>query len=721
MVNLAIRTIAGRRSKYLVLVLWLLVVILVVPLAGKLSGAERNETKAWLPANAESTKVIDLESAFQSPNLLPAVVVYDRSGGLTAADEAKIAADSRRLGSVAHTDGPVSSPVVSADGQAAEVMVPIDLGANGWKLAGAVVAKIASITQGQPGLTVHVTGPAGFAAASSNVFKGIDTTLLYGTMLVVIVILLLTYRSPMLWLLPISSAGIALITAEAVIYEAARHGLTVNALSVGILTVLVFGAGTDYALLLVARYREELRRNEDRHQAMQVALRRASPAILASASTVILGLLCLTFAETSSTSGLGPVAAIGVAVALATMLTLLPALLVTVGRWIFWPVHPRFGSSEPTATGPWARMGGRIARRPRHVWIATALGLGVLAVGVSNFHADGLTNSQSYRGRPDAVVGQDALAAHFPGGLGSPVVVIANAGSATQVERALASTPGIAAVTPAINGGGKVYLQGTLSSPPDSQAAYVVIDQLRTEVHAIAHADAKVGGATAVNLDVERAAARDRNLIIPIVLLVVFAILVLLLRAIVAPVMLIGTVVLSLLAALGLSAEVFTHVFGFAGADAALPLYAFVFLVALGIDYNIFLMSRVREESKRQGTHLGALSGLAATGGVITSAGCVLAGTFAMMGTLPLTTFTEIGFIVAFGVLLDTIIVRSVLVTALNLELGEHLWWPSRLWQGPNNVPDAIAEEHHPADPADLLSASSATAGKPVASRRDGG
>jgi RND superfamily putative drug exporter len=693
MANFATRMIAGRRSKYLVLVFWVIVVVSLGGLAGKLAGTERNDTKAWLPGNAESTKVIDLQATFQSPNLMPAVVVYNRSGGLTAFDRIKIAADARRLGSVARIDGPISPPVISTDGQAAEVVVPLDPGPNGWKQSSAVVDKMMAIAEGQPGLAVHLTGPAGFAAASSDVFKGIDTTLLYGTMLIVIIILLITYRSPSLWLLPIVSAGVALTTAEAVIYGAARHGLTVNAMSVGILTVLVFGAGTDYALLLVARYREELRRTEDRHRAMQVALRRAAPAIIASASTVILGLLCLTFAETNSTSGLGPVAAIGVAVALATMLTLLPALLVTVGRWIFWPVRPGFGSAEPTATGPWARVGRRIARHPRRVWITTAFGLGVLALGVTNFHADGLTNSQSYRGRPEAIVGQDVLAAHFPAGVGSPVIVIADSGSAPAVQRAFTATNGIAAVVAPVNAGGKVFLQGTLSPPPDSQAAYRVIDQLRANVGRIPGADAQVGGGTAINLDVERAAAHDRNLIIPIVLVVVFVILVLLLRALVAPIMLIGTVVLSLLAAMGFSAQVFTHVFGFAGADAALPLYAFVFLVALGIDYNIFLMSRVREESKRQGTHLGTLSGLAATGGVITSAGFVLAGTFAVLSTLPLTTFTEIGFIVAFGVLLDTIIVRSVLVTALNLELGERLWWPSRLWRGPTNVPDAVSGE----------------------------
>lgn len=681
----------GRRTKYLVLVFWLVVLVVAVPFAGKLSGVENNETQSWLPANAESTKVLDLVSSFESPNLLPAVIVYHRDSGLTPADRAKIDSDVRRLASVAHTDGPPSGPVFSTDGRAAETVVPVDLGPQGWNKIAPVVARMTAIGQGDPGLAVQVTGQAGYAAQSSNAFKGIDGTLLYGTLLIVVTILLLTYRSPLLWMLPVASAGVALATSEALIYMLAKHaGLTVNALSVGILTVLVFGAGTDYALLLVARYREELRRNQDRHQAMRRALRRASPAIIASASTVILGLLCLSFAETNSTKGLGPVAAIGVAVALLTMLTLLPALLVTVGRWVFWPVHPTYGSPDPTATGPWSRVGGRIARHPRRVWILTALALGVMALGVTTLHADGLTNAQSYRGTPAAVVGEDVLSQHFPAWLGSPVMVIADRASAAEVGHVLARTPGIVDVTSPLVGDGKAYLQGTLTSPPDSQAAYDTIDRARAAVHRISGADALVGGTTAIDLDVQRAAAHDRDLIIPLVLLVVFAVLALLLRSLVAPIVLIGTVVLSLLAAIGFSSLMYTHVFGFAGADTSLPLYVFVFLVALGIDYNIFLMSRVREEARTVGTRQGAISALAATGGVITSAGCVLAGTFAVLMTLPLTTFVEIGFTVCFGVLLDTIVVRSVLVTALNLEIGDRMWWPSRLWHGP-----VVTPEHH--------------------------
>ncbi len=693
-VGFAVRAIVGRRTKYLVLIFWLALVVVAGPLAGRLSGAEKNDAKSWLPGNAESTKVLDIEESFRSPNLMPAVVVYDSAATLTAGDRAKVASDAHRFASVAHLDGTVTGPVFSKDGKAAEVIVPLDLGPNGWTRVGKVVAEMTTMAQGQPGLSVHVTGPAGYAANSSNAFKGIDSTLLYGTLLVVVLILLLTYRSPILWILPVVSAGVALTSAEAVVYLLAKHaGLTVNAQSAGILTVLVFGAGTDYALLLSARYREELRRNQDRHQAMQVALRRASPAIIASASTVILGLLCLVFAETNSTKGLGPVAAIGIGVGLLSMITLLPALLVIVGRWMFWPVHPRYGSPEPTATGAWARMGSRIARHPRRVWVTTALLLGVMALGVTTLHASGLTNSQSYRGNPSAVVGENVLARHFPAGVGSPVIVIADARARADVQRAVAQTPGIAAVATPVTRDGLVYLQGTLSVPPDSNAAYAVVQQVRDSVHMVAGAHAQVGGETAINLDVQRAAAHDRDLIIPVVLLVVLAILALLLRALVAPILLIATVVLSFLAALGVSAVVFKHVFGFAGADTALPLYVFVFLVALGIDYNIFLMSRVREESRRQGTRLGAITALAATGGVITSAGFVLAGTFSVLATLPLTTFVEIGFAVAFGVLLDTIIVRSVLVTALNLELGDWIWWPNRKWASADRVPEELTSD----------------------------
>jgi RND superfamily putative drug exporter len=677
--NAATRIIVGRRSKWAVLVVWLLLVVALGSLAGKLTGAEQNDAKSWLPGNAESTKVIDEQKAFQSPNRFPAVIVYERPSGLTADDKAKISTDTEKYAGVGSLDGQVAGPVFSADGASAQVMVPLDLGHNGWNKAPKLTKKIRAIGGGDPGLALHVTGPAGLASDSADAFKGIDGTLLFAALGVVILTLLVTYRSPILWLLPVFSAAAALLAAQGFVYLLAKNGLTVNAQSAGILTVLVFGAGTDYALLLVARYREELRRHEDRHEAMALALHRSGPAIVASASTVALGMLCLYFAEMNSTKGLGPVLAIGVAFALAAMLSLLPALLVICGRWVFWPKRPTYGSAEPTAAGMWARTGGRIANRPRIVWIGTAAALVVMAIGTVDLDASGLTNKASFRGHPDSVIGETVLAKHFPAGSGSPVVVIANASQASQVRHVFESAAGIASVSDPVVRNGKAFLEGTMSAAPDSDAAYNTVDRLRATFHALQGADAKVGGFSATNLDVIRATKHDRKLIIPVVLIVVFVVLALLLRSLVAPVVLIATVVLSFAAALGISAVLFTHVFGFHGADTAFPLFVFVFLVALGIDYNIFLMTRVREEALKAGTRQGALTGLAATGGVITSAGVVLAGTFAVLATLPLTAFTEMGFTIALGVLLDTLVVRSILVTALNLDIGDRMWWPSPL------------------------------------------
>jgi putative drug exporter of the RND superfamily len=676
---------AGRRTKWLVLVFWVVVVALAGPLSGKLTGVEKNDAQSWLPSAAESTQALALRSKVVSPNVFPAVVVYDRPAGVTAADKAKAAADAKRFAGVAGVvQGQVTGPFVAHDGKAIETIVPVNLGHEGWNNAGPAADSLRNIASGSPGLTVHIAGPLGYAADSGKAFKGIDGVLLFSALAVVIVLLLVTYRSPTLWLLPVISAGVALVSAQALIYLLAAHaGLTVNAQSAGILDVLVFGAGTDYALLLTARYREELRRHEDRHAAMRVAIRRAGPAIVASAGTVILSLLALSLAELNSTKGLGPVLAIGVGVALLSMMTLLPALLVITGRWMFWPAKPTYGSAEPTSRGFWARAGRRIAVRPRVVWITTALILGVMALGLTGLKANGLTNAQSFRGHPDSVVGQSVIDQHFPAGAGQPVEIFGNPASGAQLAAALRSVPGITGVTSPVTVAGHSYIEATLTSAPDSQAAYSAIDRVRAAAHAVPGSDALVGGNTAINLDVQRASAHDRNLIIPIVLLVVFVILALLLRALVAPVMLIATVVLSFAATLGVSALFFDHVFNFGGADTSFPLFVFVFLVALGIDYNIFLMTRVREEAKRHGPRTGALTGLAATGGVITAAGAVLAGTFAVLGTLPVTFLTELGFAVAFGVLLDTLVVRSVLVTALNLDLGRWVWWPSRLARQP--------------------------------------
>jgi putative drug exporter of the RND superfamily len=688
----------GRWSKWVVLVFWIAVFAVAGPLAGKLNSAQQNDASAWLPHNAESTQVVELAKGFTPTDIFPALVVYERSGGpVTPADQAKVAADVKRFAGVDDVAGKVLGPLPAQDGQALQVIVPIKVAeeGNGWEELTPRIEELRSIAGADTGgLGVYVTGPAGYFADFANVFSGFDSRLLYITALIVIVILLVTYRSPVLWLLPLTCVFVALTAAQAVIYLLARNGgLTVNGQSAFILTVLVFGAGTDYALLLTARYREELRRHADRHEAMAVALGRAAPAIIASAATVILSLLCLLVAELSSTRSLGPVMAIGVAVGLCAMITLLPALLVIFGRWVFWPRRPDLGSAEPTERGLWARIGQRIARRPRVVWVVTAVVLGALALGVTQLEANGLQSKDSFRTAPEAVAGEEVLARHFPAGAGNPVQVVGRAEAAGQLRAALSGASGVTEVTPQVVKDGYVYLEGTLTSASDSQASYDLVDQLRTTVHAIPGADAKVGGGSAVNLDILRASRHDRDLVVPLVLVVVTIILGLVLRAIVAPLLLVATVVLSFGAALGVSALAFDHLFGFAGADPSFPLWTFVFLVALGIDYNIFLMTRVHEEAKRVGTRRGALIGLAATGGVITSAGIVLAGTFAALGTLPLVFVTEIGFAVAFGVLLDTFIVRSVLVSALTLDVGRWMWWPSRLSRQPDVEPGQLEEE----------------------------
>jgi RND superfamily putative drug exporter len=674
----------GRRTKWLVVVFWIVVLVVAGPLAGKLTGVQKNDSVEWLPQSAESTKVFKLSEQFGTADEAPAVVVYERSAGITPADLAAATADKAVFTQIKGVvDAKVVGPIPAKDNKALELLVPIRMGTGGWEtLTDAVNDMHDQATARDPGLSMHIAGPAGMAAAFGEAFKGIDGTLLFSALGVVTFILLLTYRSPILWLFPVISAGVALGSAEGVIYLLVQHaGLTVNAQSAGVLTVLVFGAGTDYALLLVARYREELRRHEDRHEAMAFALHRAGPAIFASASTVIIGMLALVVAEMNSTKGMGPVAAIGIGVGLLAMLTLLPALLVIGGRWLFWPVRPTFGSADHSETGLWARIGRLIARRPRAVWVVTSLVLVGLALGLAQLKTDGIANKDAFVGKTDAVAGAAVIGRHFDAGTGQPVVVIAKSAKAAEVSAALRSTTGITAVADPVEKAGFVYLEGTLADGPDSRAAELTVDRVRAAVHNVDGADATVGGGTAVVLDTKRASSHDNKVIIPVVLVLVFLVLSLLLRSILAPVVLIATVVLSFLAALGIGALVFNHVFGFKGGDPGTPLLCFVFLVALGIDYNIFLMSRVHEEAKKSGTRRGALTGLAATGGVITSAGLVLAGTFAVFATLPVVSFAQMGFVVSVGVLLDTLVVRSILVTALTLDIGRWMWWPSKLAQ----------------------------------------
>jgi RND superfamily putative drug exporter len=695
--------LTGRVTKWIVLAAWVMVFVAAASVAGKLTDAQDNQASSWLPASAESTQALDKLAPFQDQDEIPTVMVYEKESGLSQADRTEIGRqldEIQQLHGAIPAKGPDGSQVqpsqtmqVSQDGNVAQGMVTFNFGKDGWNQLPDVKDQIENIAT-LDGASVYVAGPGGQAADSAAAFAGIDGKLLYSALIVVVVILLLTYRSPALWVLPVISAVVALTCAQAVIYLLAEHaGLTVNGQSAGILTVLVFGAGTDYALLLVARYREELHRHEDRHEAMAFALHRATPAIIASALTVILGMLCLFFAEMNSTSGLGPVAAIGIGVGLLVMITLLPALLVIFGRWIFWPRRPTYDTVEPSALGFWARTGARIAPRPRLVWVVTTVVLGVCSLGILQLNAHGLATEDSYTKDFDSVTGQQVLIKHQLGDTATPVQVVANADQAQAVSGAMQDLDGIGDPSPPVVKGGVALIQASVESDPTSKAAFATVDRVRDAVHQVPGADALVGGGTAINTDIEQASMDDNKVIIPLVLIVVMLVLMVLLRALLSPLILVATVVLSFGASLGLSALIFRNVFGFAGADASLPLFVFVFLVALGIDYNIFLMTRVREETPEHGTRRASLIALGATGGVITSAGLVLAATFAALATLPLVAFAEIGFAVALGVLLDTLIVRSVLVTAINLDVGSKIWWPSKLDRRDEPTPLEAAEQ----------------------------
>jgi len=684
---------SGRRTKWFVLVFWIAMTVLIAPYATKLTSVEKNDEASYLPKSAESTTVNDLLKQFPSGQTVPAIVIYYRDSGVTPDDIKKATADWDAIGAAKLPSAlPASPPIPSQDGKAILYAVPFQAGPDNDVLNSAVKSIRRTVGEGDNGLNVKVTGPAGFAVDAISVFGSIDTKLLFSTVGIVTVLLLLTYRSPFLWLFPLITVGIASQVTQGVVYGAAKNGLTVNGQSAGILTVLIFGAGTDYALLLIARYREELRCHEDRHEAMAFALKQGGPAIVASGATVTISLLCLLVAELNSTRGLGPVSAIGIVLTLIAMITLLPALLVIFGRGIFWPFVPRFGSALHEESGFWARVGAWIGRRPRAVWIGTTVLLAALSLGLFTLNTN-LSQSDSFRGSVDSVAGQKLLARSYPSGSSAPTTVVVQPAAWTDAARdALANDPGIATVGQIDRAGDLGRFDVTLKADPTSDDAYAAVDRIRTKVKGAAGPGAQVGGTSAVNLDVKRAEQRDRQVIVPLVLFIVLVILGLLLRAVVAPVLLILTVIISYTAAVGVSAVAFDKVFHFGGADASLPLFAFIFLVALGIDYNIFLMARVREEATHIGTRPGMIKGLAVTGGVITSAGLVLAGTFSVLMTLPLVVLSEIGFVVAFGVLLDTLIVRSILVPALTLDVGHWMWWPSALAKRTDEERTPVAE-----------------------------
>ena len=714
----------------ILIIAWLVGASFGGPLFGQVEEVSSNDQTAYLPESADATQVQDRLGDFTESDAVPAIAVFVGEEELTESQLETITEAVEASPDIEGVSDDISPAIASDDGHAVQAFIPIDAEADLGEAVGALGDELREAAP--DGVTVSITGPAGFSADLVAGFAGIDGLLLGVALLAVLIILVLVYRSFLLPIVVLSTSVFALCVALLTVWWLAKaEVLLLSGQTQGILFILVIGAATDYALLFVARFREELRTTQDRGAAIAAAWKGSVEPIAASGGTVIAGLLCLLLSDLKSNSTLGPVASIGIVFAMLSALTLLPALLFVFGRAAFWPRRPRFEGGDIDAEdvsdaalqtgrasvaaehrrvavdeprGGWARVGRTVARRPRTVWILTTL---VLLAGVAlvpQLKADGVPQSDLVLGASEARDGQDALGEHFPAGSGSPAdivvsedalqdaadILLAHDGVTDVTVRSTDSPSGSAPVTddgvgsmvpgseppePTVSDG-DVLLQATLTDAADSAAAAETVRDLRSELDGL---DALVGGVTATAIDTNDASVHDRNLIIPIVLAVILVILMLLLRSILAPILLIATTVLSFGTAMGVSALVFNHIFEFPGADPAVPLYGFVFLVALGIDYNIFLMTRVREEALAHGTHEGILRGLANTGGVITSAGVVLAATFAALGVIPILFLAQLAFIVAFGVLLDTFIVRSLLVPALGYDIGRAIWWPSKL------------------------------------------
>jgi len=705
--------------------LWIAIVSILVWLSiggfaggafSKISTVQENDNSAFLPDSAESTIAGEVLVKFSSQDdqLFPALLlllgdlnpatnaqVFEKVNQYSATLLSKTLPETGKPLSTYFAQGVPLTPIPSADGKAILINAQLDFAVADANVDGEpVFPKIIEFIREDmekeftsAGITTHVTGPAGLFADLFEAFGSIDTRLLQTTLIVVAIILIVVYRSPVLWILPLFTAASALGIATMIVYYLAREEIIdLNGQTQGILDVLVLGAATDYALLLIARYREELHQHQSKFDAMRIALRGVVEPIIASGSTVIAGLMVLLLSDLSSNRGLGPVGSIGIASSMLAVLTLLPALLIIFGRWIFWPKIPRFDEVDEKLSGLWSKVGNLVDRRPRAVWISTALALLIFAGFSTTLKSDGLSQSEAFTTRTDSVIGLERLGEHFPSGEGTPVEIVVDQADIASAAAAIGRVSTVASVIPLTNVDpltqrptselkvvdGKVVLYATLKVAPDSAEGKESIPLIRQAAKAV-NPNILVGGQSAIGYDVDQSSRRDNRVIIPIVLLLIAVILGFLLRSIFAAALLLGTVVLSFAATLGVCALVFDNVFGFAGTDASFPLFAFIFLVALGIDYNIFLMTRVREESLKIGTRAGIIKGLTVTGGVITSAGIVLAATFGVLGILPLVFLAELGFAVAFGVLLDTIIVRSLLVPALVREIGPKIWWPSKL------------------------------------------
>ncbi|MCC8338898.1 MMPL family transporter [Streptomyces sp. R1] len=686
----ATTTGAGRRRAvpWLVLGLWIAVLAIASPFAAKLGDVQRDRAVDYLPASADSTQVAKIQERLPGGEVTEMVLVYHRDGGLTAADKKTAAGQVAEIAGAHELTGrPVGIP--SKDGTT--LMYPVVSTEPGTdeKARDALVNDVRDIATGGDGLSVEVGGAGALATDATEVYNSLDGPLLYTTAAVVALLLILIYRSPFLWLVPLAVAGMADYLSMGVAYGLNQvFGTAVSGQSSGIMTILVFGVGTDYALLLVSRYREELRRVERPYDAMLAALRGCGPAVLASSGTVAAGLLCLLAADLNSSRGMGPLGTVGVLCALAAMLTLLPALLVLLGRRVFWPLVPRYGSTPKARRSLFAAMGSSAERRPRTVLVGGAVLLGALALGAFALPGS-IKQEDSYTTRPEAIAAMETLADAFPESGTQPITVISPTDRAGAALAEIRATEGVESAEAGRSGDGWTELTVLASTPPQSAAETATIEELRDKLDG-----SYVGGPSAQQIDLEDTNARDTVIVVPIVLLSVLLILTVLLRSLVAPLILVAAVVAVWGAALGIGGLVFDPLFGFEGTDPGLGLLSFVFLVALGVDYGIFLMHRMREEALHGAEPTeAALSALRTTGGVIASAGLVLAATFAVLTSMPMVQLVELGFVIAVGVLLDTFLVRTYLVTSASVALRRRVWWPGRLSRelGPSS-PDGVRE-----------------------------
>ncbi|MFB9311618.1 MMPL family transporter [Nocardioides plantarum] len=675
--KLRVPHLIGRRTSWLVVVVAIL--FSGVLLGSGIEAETTDNAAANLPTDAESAQATRLQERLGTSEFTPAIVVLDRDGAsLTAQDRTAV---DRLTGSLAEysAKGQRTFSVPAEDGKAAFVGIPISADLSEDDRDQVVGDLRDALATGLPdGLRAQVTGGPAFGTDLGAVFEGADVRLLVVTASVVALLLLLTYRSPWLWLVPLAVVGVAdQVAAQLVGVGTKIFDFSTDGASVGITSVLVFGAGTNYALLLIARYREELRRTDDRYDAMRHALDRAAPAILASSGTVVLALLCLGLADNPTSRNIGFGGAIGIVTAVVYALVVLPAAMTVFGRALFWPFVPRGGQDDPARTGVWARVGTAVTARPVAVVMACVVVLAVLALPLLGLKV-GLSQTEQFRATPESVTGQEVLAEHYPAGSSQPTTVVVPTREVDEVTAAVGRVDGVQSVEASGRAEGTSVLSVVLTADPASERAFETVREIRDRAQEIDGA-VLVGGPDAEALDASDAADRDQRLIVPLILLVVLVVLLVLLRSVVAAVLLVLTVVATYVGSLGASWFAFSHWFGFPALDLSVPLLSFLFLVALGVDYNIFLTTRAKEEAARTDTAEAIRVALSVTGGVITSAGILLAAVFTVLGVLPLIVLTQIGVIVGFGVLLDTLLVRSVLVPALVALLGRRFWWPGPL------------------------------------------